>query len=408
MHRPLISVCLIVRDEERFLPGALESVRGLADEIVVVDTGSTDDTVAIARFHGARVVRRAWDDDYSAARNAAHPHARGEWLLWLDADERVAGGAEAGPELRRRLLAAPVTVGGYVVERHDVITADNGRTDVFPVGMVRLFRNDARVRWTGIVHERPGDSIAAAGLELHIATSFKLTHLVHQLSAARLREKQERYLALLDRELRSDENNAWARYYRGKTHWYLTRHDEALDDFERVAADSTARPFLRASAHAMRGALLAERDDTDAALIALESSLALVPDQSLARALLGEVRYQRGEYETAHDQWSQVRLSLGPAAPGEIVPGDFYMNFEKRAYKLGCARLALGRIQEAAHHFDEGLRHNRDDAGCWFGLAHVARLRGDTEGARMMISACRAADPGWADARRFEADHTPP
>ena len=240
MHRPLISVCLIVRDEERFLPGALESVRGLADEIVVVDTGSTDDTVAIARLHGAQVVRRTVDDDFSAARNAAHPHAHSEWLLWLDADERVAGGAEAAPELRRRLLAAPAMVGGYVIERHDVVTADNGRTDVFPVGMVRLLRNDARVRWKGIVHERPGDSVVEAGFELHIATSFKLTHLVHQLSAARLREKQERYLALLDRELRNDESNAWARYYRGKTNWYLIRHDEALDDFARVAADSAA------------------------------------------------------------------------------------------------------------------------------------------------------------------------
>ena len=83
------SLCMIVRDEERYLAGCLESVVDLVDEIVVVDTGSTDSTPDIARRFGARVFNFQWVDDFSAARNESLRHATGEWIFWLDADERL-------------------------------------------------------------------------------------------------------------------------------------------------------------------------------------------------------------------------------------------------------------------------------------------------------------------------------
>lgn len=397
--RPLLSACLIVRNEERFLDGALESVAGIVDEIVVVDTGSTDATMPIASARGARIVHHEWQDDFAAARNAAHPHATGQWLLWLDADERLEGGGA----LRAMLAAAAQDVGGYVVERHDLVThAASGRADVYPVGMVRLFRNDARIRWAGIVHERPGDTIASAGLSLRVATDLKLAHLVSALTPGQLRAKQERYLTLLQRALAHDSRDAWSRYYRGKTLWYLGRRDEALADFAEVAADGLATSFQRASAHAMRAALLDEQGRGDDALAAIGRSLDLVPDQSLAQALLGEIRYGRGDYEEALTAWRRVRLSLSPAGPGAVSPGDLFMTAEKRACKMGCALLALGRLQEAAQSFDAGLRANDRDAGCWFGLAHVARQRGDLAGARRLLEEARMADPAWSEPAALE------
>ena len=85
-----LSVCLIVRNEASNLPRCLDSIRGLADEIVVVDTGSTDDTVAIAQRHGARVSTLVWQDDFSAARNASIELATCDWILVFDADESIA------------------------------------------------------------------------------------------------------------------------------------------------------------------------------------------------------------------------------------------------------------------------------------------------------------------------------
>ncbi|MFQ5343155.1 MAG: tetratricopeptide repeat protein, partial [Anaerolineae bacterium] len=81
-----ISLCLIARDEEAHLPRLLDSVGEAVDEIVLVDTGSTDRTMEIARSYGARVIEFPWRDDFSAAKNEALRHATGDWILHLDAD----------------------------------------------------------------------------------------------------------------------------------------------------------------------------------------------------------------------------------------------------------------------------------------------------------------------------------
>jgi tetratricopeptide (TPR) repeat protein len=94
----LFSACLIVKDEEKALPGCLESLKGLVDEIVVYDTGSTDATVEIAKRAGAKVIEGYWDDDFGRARNASLEHCIGEWILWIDADEHFV--CESTVELR--------------------------------------------------------------------------------------------------------------------------------------------------------------------------------------------------------------------------------------------------------------------------------------------------------------------
>src|ERR1700761_6858888 len=94
-----VSLCMIVRNEEGFLGDALASVQGVVDEICIVDTGSTDGTVAIAQSAGARIEFISWRDDFAYARNAALDMATGAWIFVLDADERLA------PDSRDLLLA---------------------------------------------------------------------------------------------------------------------------------------------------------------------------------------------------------------------------------------------------------------------------------------------------------------
>ena len=84
-----LSLSMIVKNEERFLPGCLESVKALVDEMVIADTGSTDGTKEIAISFGAKVIDYPWRNDFSAARNESLRHATGDWILYLDADERI-------------------------------------------------------------------------------------------------------------------------------------------------------------------------------------------------------------------------------------------------------------------------------------------------------------------------------
>jgi tetratricopeptide (TPR) repeat protein len=142
MGEVLLSAALIVRDEGKFLAGCLESIAGFVDEAVVVDTGSVDRSREIALDHGARVADYAWQGDFSAARNHALDLARGQWILYIDADERVSVGnrTELEPLLREPRIAActvrfrPVT--GFTRYRE-----------------YRLFRNRPDLRFRGVIHE---------------------------------------------------------------------------------------------------------------------------------------------------------------------------------------------------------------------------------------------------------------
>ena len=98
---PRLSLSMIVRNEERFLPDCLASVKGIVDEIVIVDTGSTDATYTIATNAGCMITPMEWSGDFSLARNESLSRCSGEWILYLDADERLVGGQA---DLLKRLL----------------------------------------------------------------------------------------------------------------------------------------------------------------------------------------------------------------------------------------------------------------------------------------------------------------
>lgn len=138
----LLSAALIVKNEERFLGTCLRSLKDLVDEVVVVDTGSTDRTRDIAIAEGARVYDRPWTGDFAAARNEAIDLARGDWILYIDADERVSDG---DPELVRARLRASRYIGHRVQLRP--------RPGYTPYWELRLFRNHPQLRFRGIIHE---------------------------------------------------------------------------------------------------------------------------------------------------------------------------------------------------------------------------------------------------------------
>lgn len=152
-----ISLCMIAKDEERFLGGCLDSVRGVVDEMIVVDTGSSDRTVAIAEEHGARVLHTPWHDDFAAARNVGLAAATGTHVLALDADERLA--PSAARALEGAVADASIWIG--MLPLHDADALDARAEDVTsgrarigePVWLPRFFRRDERLRFRRRVHE---------------------------------------------------------------------------------------------------------------------------------------------------------------------------------------------------------------------------------------------------------------
>jgi len=148
----ILSACLIVKNEEQRLSQCLESLRSLTDEIIVVDTGSSDRTIAIAKKYQARVFHFDWCDDFSQARNYAIAQAKGKWILVIDADEVLEQGAIATLQ--------------EVIQREDCLAVNLLRSEIdakqAPYSLVlRLFRNHPAIAFTGLYHESIDQSVVA-------------------------------------------------------------------------------------------------------------------------------------------------------------------------------------------------------------------------------------------------------
>src|SRR3979411_569261 len=126
--RVRVALAVIARNEEQFIAGCLDSVRPFIDEIVVLDTGSTDRTVEIARAHGARVEHFRWINDFGAARNAAVDAVTADWVLMLDADDRLT--PESGPVLPQLPYRLPSHCHGYTMRIDSVHVVDTGEMAV--------------------------------------------------------------------------------------------------------------------------------------------------------------------------------------------------------------------------------------------------------------------------------------
>jgi glycosyltransferase involved in cell wall biosynthesis len=168
---PRLTVCLIAKNEEQFLERCLQSVRDIAGQIVVVDTGSTDGTVEIAKRFNAETHFFAWNDDFSAARNEALRYVTGDWVLCLDADE------ELSPEHRQMILKEMQTseVMGYRLPIIDQGFEDEGCSYV-----PRLFRNAPGLFYVGRVHEQVFSSLEVRAREWGLENRLGRTALLHQ------------------------------------------------------------------------------------------------------------------------------------------------------------------------------------------------------------------------------------
>lgn len=195
---------MIVRNEEKFLGGCLESISGIVDEIVVVDTGSEDRTREIALQHGARVFDFPWNGDFAAARNDALNRCRGEWILYIDADERL---GPADKSYVTEILSDKSKV-AYTLLFYPIV----GYT-AYPEH--RIFRNDPRIRFEGVIHESMMGGIRRVAREdgLNVGRSeLMIDHLGYE---GDLTHKHIRNVPLLKEQIENDPERVYLRWQLG-------------------------------------------------------------------------------------------------------------------------------------------------------------------------------------------------
>jgi tetratricopeptide (TPR) repeat protein len=232
-----LSLCMIVRDEEEMLPRCLAAVADAVDEIVIVDTGSSDRTIEIARSFGATVLEREWTGSFSEARNVSFDAANGDWLMYLDADEVLVG---EDAKMLRALTGRTWREAFYLSETNYTGELDDGTAVTH--NALRVFRNRPEYRFEGRLHEQIANRLPGYIPERLEASGVRIEHYGYLGVVRDSREKSRRNIELLRMQQAESPPTPFLHYNLGSEYAAADDPQAALAEFERSWALLQAKP----------------------------------------------------------------------------------------------------------------------------------------------------------------------
>ncbi|MFC6648744.1 glycosyltransferase [Paenibacillus rhizoplanae] len=371
MDTPGISLCMIVRNEAQHLEQCLLSVQGRVSEIIIADTGSEDNSMAIARRFGARVIRLPWEHDFSKARNHTLQLASYGWILVLDADEAL---ADWKLDDLQSLLESE-RADGYFLPFIHYVGEGSGREYVTD-NVCRLFRNDSRICFRGSIHEEvassiwslPGGHIAYAHLPVH--------HYGYLDDELQRKNKASRNLELIHAALRLEPDSVPLRYALGTEYYqqgqYQAAADLLLPLLEEAPPESgyTADLYLKTAFALQAGGRPVDAESVYRAGIGLYADFTDLLE-SYAGLLL-----EQGQAWRAYPLLQQALDSGDTAHKYPSSSGSGTCRTRMFAGRV-CERLFL--YEEALEHYRQAIGYTPDDPAAWEQLATLSLLAGQAE-----------------------------
>ncbi|WP_018131904.1 TPR domain-containing glycosyltransferase [Effusibacillus pohliae] len=360
MNSPLLGVHVITRDEEDVLPQCLDSVKTVADEIVIVDTGSVDRTVDIAISYGAKIVHTKWDDDFSKARNLGLSHATTDWILVLDADEALAAGAELLADLLQRTDAE-----AFLVEIENVL--GDRPEDRLRHQTVRLFRRNASYRFRGRIHEQ----IIPAILEHHPLTKIELSplqivHYGYLPPRMERKDKIRRNLRLLEMAVKEEPEEPFHIYNLGVTHCQMGRLREAASELQRAYDLTPVGRSYRPTLVRDRAKVLLALNELAEAERLLRAEITHYDDYPDLYHLLGETLERKGLLRESFAAYEQA--SRCGAAPCKYVT-EAGMGTFRSFQRMANLANEWGAVEEAVALYRQALGQHPGYVPALTGLA---------------------------------------
>ncbi|MBD2096294.1 glycosyltransferase family 2 protein [Trichocoleus sp. FACHB-591] len=361
MPQPWISFCIIVKNEQQNLPRCLSSVRSHVDEMIVVDTGSDDNTIEIAQQYGAQVKSFEWCDDFAAARNFAIAQASGNWILTLDADEELLVKSEAWREQLMNSSAESLAYWIPLLDAHQPITA---------LPTIRLFRNLAELQYSGRYHE-----------QITYQNQYIPTNFIQSLSCLEIRhygysdalllhKNLTRNIPLLERLRQQGPLSLLLLLTLGNAYLRTEQIDKARncwsEAFERLSPhlllgelpSETVR--LPALLFILGLDLLHEQQDYETAMLVCRRGLEWFPDYPPLNHLTGSLMQELG-FPLAAATYFEQCLAMG--RQGRYFQREpFDLNFLTvwPACDLGYSYMALKRFPESVQAFELALSFQSD------------------------------------------------
>lgn len=370
-----LSLCMIVKNESLFLRQCLESVQGLVDQMIVVDTGSSDDTPDIAREMGAEVYHFAWTGSFAEARNYALAQARCDWILILDADEVFS------PDSRMNLVALinqPHALATLYLPKIRNLSEQGNHVDVVEHYMVRLFPNHPDICFTGDIHEQILIKNPELSTEKLMAPDLLLLHYGYTGEVMDSKDKYARNLALLQETIKTDPQNPFHWFNLGLTYSNNNEKEEALAAFRKAVALSEAQdplpPYMAACHNYILSVLtqLARYEEARKHAHHAPDICQDSPDYWLNYGVLWNALEDPEKALNAFKKALDMRRKTYQA-----VVSDHATTTWKPLAGMGNTYLLLGELHKADHYFRRALKENPHQPGILVGLLQLAIYRKD-------------------------------
>jgi glycosyltransferase involved in cell wall biosynthesis len=385
--RQRVSLCMIVRDEEHNLGDCLRPVAGLVDEMVVVDTGSRDGTRDVARACGARVVDFPWQDSFAAARNESLRHATGEWVLWLDADDRIDEDNRGKLQRLFGLLAAGNRV--YMMKQWSAPEREHGSALV--VDHAQLFRRQPGVCWRYRVHEQILPALRDTGAKV-VWTDVVIRHLGYRGAELR-RHKLQRNLRLLQLEQAEQPDDAFTLFNLAGTYLDLGEFERVLPCLRRCLETAPAGATFVPKAYVMLAQTHRVVGRAADGLPFCREGLARFPGE--VELWFEEGMLHHAVKDAAGAQRCFERVLELPARPC-YVGVDSGLRGHLARHHLALAHRAQGRPREAEAQWRAAVRDSPRYGPAWLGLAEVCLDQGRAAEVAALVEQLER-EPGGAD-----------
>ncbi|MBS1722987.1 MAG: glycosyltransferase [Armatimonadetes bacterium] len=342
-----ISLCMIVRNEERVLRECLESAAPFFNEVIVVDTGSTDKTVEIARSFGATILESPWQESFARARNVSLAAAKGKWLFWMDADDTLP--LQTGIALQRAAMDAPRETVALVVPVQFVDEGPNAGTRV---DHVKLLRNLPGVRFEGRIHEQVLPSLRKHGGNI-ARLETPVLHSGYDTSVEGQARKRARDRRLLTLDYFERKGHPFVLFNLGMTAHFNRQHRKAVRWLRKSIRTAGATESHLRKAYVLLAVSLRELGDQQEALWTLHDGLKAVgPDP--------ELYFQAALSSTVSGDLEGAVRNYQAALACDV--GNTFNSFDigilgfKTHHNLAGVLAQLGRHQESAGHYREAMR----------------------------------------------------
>jgi O-antigen biosynthesis protein len=370
--QPLISLCMIARDNARTIGASLESIRPWVDEMIVVDTGSKDETPEIARRLGAQVEHFTWCDDFSAARNESMKYARGKWIFWMDSDDTI--DETNGRKLREvAQRGADDSLLGYVMQVHCPGAGEDGTINMTVVDHVKLFRNLPQLRFERRIHEQILLPLRRAGGEAAFTDIF-VTHSGYDHSPEGQKRKLERDLRLLHLELKERPDDPFTLFNLGMTYTDVGKYELAADYLWRSIEHSSVGETHLRKAYALLVHCEVEDGHPENAWETCRKGLRLFPRDAELRFRKGVVLHRLRRLPEAVEAFQDV---LNSGEERHLASVDRALRGFKARQNLAITYEDLGEPRKAEGEWRKVVEEMRYYRPGWRGLGEALLKQND-------------------------------